>query len=36
MEIEIIVPIVVFLVIVVSSTVLGRIGCDAAAAARKK
>lgn len=32
----IIVPITVFLFIIVASTVLGGIGCDAAAAARKK
>ena len=32
----IIVPITVFLVILVSTTILGGIGCDEAAAARKK
>ncbi len=32
----IIVPITVFLVILVSTTMLGGMGCDAAAAARKK
>lgn len=32
----IIVPITIFVFIVVATTVLGGIGCDAAAAARKK
>jgi len=33
---DILVPIAVFFFILISTSMLGRIGCDAAAAARKK